>query len=267
MKVILVDDEPILLTHLEKLFKDIDGIQLIGMYSNPYQAIEAVLRDKPDVVFLDIEMPEINGIEVAEKIQNNLPLINIVFVTAYSEYAVKAFEINAVDYLLKPLNRNRLLKTVQRFQVNNNSKELPVQTPMVCCFQSFQFIDAQSQKLQVRWRTNKAEELFLFLLHNRQKPIRKEMILDLFWPETEWDRAYTHMYTTIYQIRKALKSANLHIKIKSLGESYILDLNGVKLDVDELEKGINQYPFVNSKTLTYHQNIMALYQGDYLAES
>lgn len=64
------------------------------------------MAHKPDVVFLDVEMPEISGIEVAEKLQSALPDVRIIFVTAYDEYAVKAFELHALDYILKPLVRN-----------------------------------------------------------------------------------------------------------------------------------------------------------------
>lgn len=267
MRTILVDDELLLLSHMEKLLTEIDDIQLIGMYNNPYQALEAILRDKPDVVFLDIEMPEINGIQMAEQIQNVHPSINIVFITAYSEYAVRAFEINAVDYILKPLKRDRLMNTIQRFKKDYSTKEAPTRSPMVCCFQSLQFTDAWSQKLDVRWRTNKAKELFLFLLQYRNQLIRKDVILDILWPEAEWDKAYTLIYTTIYQIRKTLETMNLPIKILSREDSYILDLNGVKLDIDEWENGIHQSPPVTSETLSYHQQIMNLYQGEYLAET
>src|SRR5690625_851803 len=73
-----------------------------------------ILSKKPDIIFLDIQMPGISGINLAEEIQCSLPETNIVFVTAYDEYAVRAFELSAIDYLLKPVRSNRLKDTIQR---------------------------------------------------------------------------------------------------------------------------------------------------------
>ncbi|WP_240613646.1 response regulator [Pueribacillus theae] len=269
MRAILVDDEPLILAHFEKIVKDIHGIEIIGVFINPNEALTAILQTKPDVVFLDIEMPELNGLEVAEQIQSSFPQTNIVFITAYSDYAVKAFELNAVDYLLKPVRHERLVETIRRLNKSNTHPKAPTRAPMICCFQSLQFkwSNDLSQKLDVRWRTNKARELFAFLVHYRQKPVRKDMILDLFWPDTDWDKGFTQLYTAIYQIRKTLGSINFDIRITSHENSYMLDLNEVKVDVDEWEKGINECSSVTRDTLPVHQKLIDLFQGDYLAEN
>ena len=96
MRVILVDDEYLALQYLSGLLGKFEDVELIGVYMNSYEALEAILRKKPAIVFLDIEMPEMTGVELAEQIQHSLPTTSIVFTTAYSEYAVKAFEVNAL---------------------------------------------------------------------------------------------------------------------------------------------------------------------------
>lgn len=269
MRAVLVDDEPLILAHLEKLLQEIKGIDVIGTYSNPHHALQWVEQNQPDVVFLDVEMPELSGIELAEKVVRLWPQINIVFVTAYSEYAVKAFELHAVDYLLKPVKRERLAETVRRFQLDTAEQQPVSSAPMVCCFQSLQFKQPgldQFHTVDVRWRTAKAKELFAFLLHHRQKPVRKDIILDLFWPETDESKGFTQLYTTIYQIRKTLKSLGIHINIASHDNYYVLDLNEVKLDVEEWEKGIASLSPITPATLEEHQALIDLYEGNYLED-
>src|SRR5699024_10415720 len=104
---------------LSKVIRELDAKKFI------YLDIE---EHKPhllaaDVLFLDIEMPNTNGLELAEKIIEVNPNIEIVFVTAYNEYAVQAFEVNALDYLLKPVKTERLAKTLARLDENNDSKK------------------------------------------------------------------------------------------------------------------------------------------------
>ncbi len=267
MKVILVDDEPLILAHLEKLIQKITGINIIGTYSNAHDVMEAIEHEQPDVIFLDVEMPEVNGIELAERIQSRWSQVNIVFVTAYSEYAVQAFDLNAVDYLLKPVSFERMVKTFSRLRKEDKASnhESTIER-MVCCFHSLQFKSPSQKNTNIRWRTAKAKELFAFLLQHRGKPISKDIILDLFWPETEIDKGFSHLYTTIYQIRKMLKTVNFNIKIISIDNNYVLDLNGVRFDVEYWEQQVSLLPSLTKETLPLYEEILEMYRGDYLAE-
>jgi DNA-binding LytR/AlgR family response regulator len=92
---------------------DIEGVELVGEAESGVQAVEMIEREKPDLVLLDIQMPELDGFEVIEALEEPPPII---FVTAYDEYAIRAFEVNALDYLLKPFSRERLEKAVCRAQ-------------------------------------------------------------------------------------------------------------------------------------------------------
>lgn len=116
MRVILVDDESIALDALSEILEGFAGIEIQGKYSSPKKFLEEVAAQKPDVVFLDIEMPVFDGFTVAEEMAHMVPDTRIVFVTAYNEYAIKAFEINAIDYVLKPISRERLSSTVNRLK-------------------------------------------------------------------------------------------------------------------------------------------------------
>jgi two-component system LytT family response regulator len=113
IKTIIADNEPLALQQLEKFLGEEDEIKLVASCRNGQTVLDAINEHHPALVFLDIEMPELNGIEVMETLGGeHLPFV--VFVTAFDEYAVKAFEVNALDYLLKPFNKKRFSETLER---------------------------------------------------------------------------------------------------------------------------------------------------------
>jgi two-component system, LytTR family, response regulator LytT len=111
---IIVDDEQLALEELNFLLGSIPEVRVIGQGSNGIEAIRLVEELEPDLLFLDIEMPGLNGFKVVEQLAKKDELPQIIFVTAYDQYAVQAFDVNAVDYILKPVERLRLEKAVQR---------------------------------------------------------------------------------------------------------------------------------------------------------
>lgn len=119
LKVLVVDDEPPARARLAQLLADCSAslpLEVVGQAEGGVAAIEAVGRLRPDVVLLDIAMPDMNGIEVARHLAQTENPPAIVFVTAFDEHAVKAFEVQAVDYLMKPVRSERLLAALQRAQ-------------------------------------------------------------------------------------------------------------------------------------------------------
>ena len=120
MKAILIDDERLARQELKNLLAVYPEIEIVGEANNVETAIESIKQLKPDVIFLDIQMPGKNGFELLEEI-SGVP--EVVFVTAYDEYAIRAFEVNALDYLLKPVQSNRLAETVKKILNKENSEK------------------------------------------------------------------------------------------------------------------------------------------------
>lgn len=113
IRALIVDDEPLARRRIHKLLSNEADIEMVGDCANGHEAIEAIHTQKPHLVFLDVQMPEIDGFAVLEAIEADaMPLI--IFVTAYDKYALKAFEVHAFDYLLKPFDRARFEKTLQQ---------------------------------------------------------------------------------------------------------------------------------------------------------
>jgi two-component system, LytTR family, response regulator len=106
IRVLLVDDEPLAREMIREMFKDDVEVEIVGECVNGREAVEAIQEHNPDLIFLDVQMPEVGGFEVLEALKS-LPMPHVIFVTAYDQYAVRAFEVHALDYLLKPFDRER----------------------------------------------------------------------------------------------------------------------------------------------------------------
>jgi two-component system LytT family response regulator/two-component system response regulator LytT len=114
LKAVLVDDEQLARDEMGYLLDQIGGVEVIGQAGNGVEALTTIDRLQPDVVFLDVQMPGLSGFEVARRLVGNEAASQIVFVTAYDQHAIEAFEVNAVDYLLKPVDQARLEVAVER---------------------------------------------------------------------------------------------------------------------------------------------------------
>jgi len=127
LRVVLVDDEKLSLDELSFILSKNSEIEIVGEYESPSAALEFIKRSKPEIVFLDIEMPEIDGFTLAQEICKLNFQVSIVFATVFDKYAIKAFEMNAIDYVLKPFSEKRLELTMDKIneKYNNNKDILP----------------------------------------------------------------------------------------------------------------------------------------------
>jgi DNA-binding LytR/AlgR family response regulator len=115
IRVLIADDEAPARNKMVRLLQNFPEVEVINVSSNGLDALENIQLLKPDVAFLDIEMPGLTGLEVAAQVPIDLP-VHIVFATAYNEHAIKAFEVNAIDYLMKPFSEERLKLTFERME-------------------------------------------------------------------------------------------------------------------------------------------------------
>jgi two-component system response regulator LytT len=116
MRALVTDDEKPARDELIYLLSKIEDVEIIGIAADGAETLQKVKELHPDVLFLDIEMPDASGVEIAREIASENSDIAVVFATAYDKYALKAFDVNAVDYLLKPFNEKRLAETIERLR-------------------------------------------------------------------------------------------------------------------------------------------------------
>jgi two-component system, LytTR family, response regulator len=123
MKAFLVDDEPIAIDRLRVLIKQHGRVEVVGAGSDPAEVLPAIRESAPDVLFLDIEMPGMSGFELLEQLGSPQPLV--VFTTAYDQYALDAFKVNSIDYLLKPIERGDLARAIAKLERVRHGAEAP----------------------------------------------------------------------------------------------------------------------------------------------
>ena len=116
MNCIIIDDEPLARAEMRSLIKEASTIEILGDFSNALTALEFLKTNDIDLIFLDIEMPLVTGLEFAEQLPKQSLII---FTTAYSQYALKSYELDAIDYLLKPIEKHRLEKAIQKAELYN----------------------------------------------------------------------------------------------------------------------------------------------------
>src|SRR5947209_11675835 len=115
LTTLIVDDEQLARDELHYLLKQLDGVEVVATGKNGVEAVSLIKEHSPDLVFLDVQMPGLDGFGVIKKlVDKKIPLPQVVFATAFDQYAVKAFEVNAVDYLLKPFDKKRVAQSIQR---------------------------------------------------------------------------------------------------------------------------------------------------------
>ncbi|MEG0451100.1 MAG: response regulator [Lysinibacillus sp.] len=272
MKIIMVDDESLPLARLKKLLlnSDIEGIEIVGEYMNPLKALEDIQILQPDVVFLDIEMPGLNGLVLGEKIQEILPNTQIAFVTGFDQYAIEAFNIHAIDYLLKPVQKERLLKTLHRLQKNFGEQPAKLKHSIsIELFGGIRGVLADGQVKMMKWRTAKAKELFAYMMYRHDEIIYRDTILDLLWPDSDIEKATKQLYTTIYTIRQTLKKyglTSINISSPLFDSGYKLTIDHVRIDVEDWLEQLKALQPLQPNTLAAHEHVFHAYKGRYLGE-
>ncbi|GIQ68779.1 response regulator [Xylanibacillus composti] len=276
MKAILIDDEKPALQHLERLLAADGRIHVSAAFTTVKEGLEYMRQaaDRPAVVFLDIGMPEMNGLEAAACILTIDSAVSIVYVTAYAEYAVEAFEVHALDYLLKPVQPSRLFKSIDRIVAEaqrtpvRQAADQALEEPVIQCFKRLVvYREGDNVRLPVKWRTAKARELFALLLHHKGSWMDKDYLLETLWPEQDPEKAMTYLHTSVSQSRKLIRDGFPGSSLDfSLG-SYRLNLDSRQTDVDEFLQLASLVKSVNSEQERGAcERMIALYKGDYLEE-
>lgn len=267
---IIVDDEKPALDVLRLLLEKTGQICVVGAFMSGADALVEMQSLKPDVAFLDIEMSDMSGLELAEGIIDIGIDIEIVFVTAYDKYALEAFRVNAIDYILKPFSSDDIAQAITRLKKVKPLpavSQMPVDKGRIYCFGRLSVFGAGCRDA-VKWRTSKTEELFAFMLQNLNSKVAKWRIMQVLWPECEIEKQLnTHLYTTVYKVKKTLLSANIKFSFTFTNGSYKMELPDVYIDAAEFEALTDDVITVSSASLDRYKRAFSLYRGNYLGEN
>ena len=188
MKAIIVDDELLCSEYLEDMLAGISDVEVTGCFQDVGRALFFMKDTKVDIVFLDIEMPQMNGIETARRMKAVNPGVCIIFVTGYDQYAMDAFKEDAVSYLLKPCSKEELIRAVQRARRLAGAPSVRVR---IRTFGHFAvFIDGRP----CRFTNNKAKELLAITVDWKGSAVTMEQAVNILWEDRPYDDAVKQLY-------------------------------------------------------------------------
>jgi two-component system, LytTR family, response regulator len=232
IRIAAVDDEMHVLERFERMVSEVKECEICGLFDTGEQLLSYIKEHPIDAVFLDIEMPGVNGLKLSHQILDMNENIDIVFVTAFNQYAVEAFELQAIDYILKPLTEERLGKTIGRILKTKRIVGHPGR-PFIQCFGDFEvFINGEA----LAWKNSKAKEILAFLVHKNGAPVNWEKIVDAVWPDFTFEKAQTNFHANTYLLRKRLTEAGISQIMESGRGNYRVVTDQVNCDIYQLEE-------------------------------
>ena len=215
MRAICVDDERILAEELAAMCMELPEIHEVKSFVWASDALDWLESNPVDLALLDIDMPEINGIQLAAKIKNKWPETAIIFITGYSQYAVDAFAVRAVGYLMKPVTRNALVADVS-YALSGKRKKLTGRV-IVRTFGSFDvFVDDKP----VKFKMAKCKELLAYLVDRQGSSVPRAELSSVIWEDRVYDRRQQkHLDTYIRVLRQTLKEYGIESMVEMQGGS------------------------------------------------
>ena len=237
MRIIAVDDEFIALEELEDTCRSLRIEDEIVKFNNPLDALGYVAKNKVDIAFLDIEMPVIKGIELAKRMKALSKNIRVIFTTGYSDHALEAFAVDAVDYVLKPYSAEAIKKAYDKALLIRDAVE-----ENHIFVRTFGFFDVFVDGKSVNFSSAKSKELLALLVDRNGGIISTEQAVSILWE----GRAYDETIQSLF--RKVLKSLRASLEESGISDILIDNRNQRSIDkskficdyYDFLEKGKNE---------------------------
>lgn len=252
MIVFIVDDEPLAVESLKlNISKAIDGDVRIETFTNPKNVSEQAQLLHPDMVFLDIEMPGTNGMDLAADIKLHIPGVIIIFVTAYSEYAFKAWELRVDGYLLKPASVEDIAVVLDDIRSKRRIESITEPLLKVRCFGRFEVFSGTHP---VQFKRSRAQEVLAYLVSVRGARVTSGELCGVLWEDSvdiSRKKAYLRQY--VQALREALEKCNAGDVLRHERDAY--SINPALVDCD-------YYRFLageNKEANAYHGEFMSQY--------
>lgn len=232
MRVMVVDDERLALRQFVMETEDLPGIELAGAFSNPLQALEYLKENPVEAAFLDVEMPELNGIALAEKMREISPDLVIIFITGYERYTLDALKVKADYYMTKPYDSRDISEVLERAKLLSARQKKRV---YIRTFGRFDlFIDGKV----AHFSNAKAKELLALCVDHRGGEVTIEEAVDKLWEDRSYDSRVKNLYRkAVMQIRQCLSAYGEEEIFSGNRGSCQIDTQKVDCDYYELLKG------------------------------
>jgi len=250
MKILAVDDEPLALRSIEGAILEAYPDALIKSFTMTSEALQELTEKgyRPDAVFLDIEMPDMTGVELAKRVKDICPRTNIIFVTAYSQYAMQAMQERPSGYVLKPATADKIRDEINNLRyplARDNQARLHVQ-----CFGDFEVF---SRQIPVAFSYHKTKELFAYLIDRRGAACNTETLCAVLW-EDQSDIENQKKY-----LRKLIADLSHTLEEIGAGDAFIKTRNSFSVSADQID--CDYYRMLKGDTSAINQ-----YTGEYMAQ-
>lgn len=239
MKIMIVDDEKLALKYFEIETAGIEDVEIAGAFCNPEEALEYAGKHELEAALLDVEMPGISGLILAEELRKINPQLVIVFVTGHEKYAIDTFRIKADYYLVKPYNREDLFDVLDRIRllVRRQKKKI--------CIRTFGRFDLFVEEKAVWFANTKSKELLALCIDHRGGMVSMEEAIDKLWENRVYDTRVKNLY------RKAVM--NLRQSLQEEGAEAIFISTRGACNIDSSKIQCDYYDFLEGKTSAIRQ--------------
>jgi two-component system LytT family response regulator len=260
LRAIIVDDEELSVKRLQRILAESDQIEICQTFLNPLEAYKFVQANPIEVAFLDISMPEINGMSLSSLLLAHDAAIDVVFVTGYDNYAVQAFDMSALDYLLKPVTAERLERTLVKLSKKQRSAAAVEPRITVLLFNGLKIYRTGQEPLKLR--SPKTEELFAYLAC--KKRVSREDVIDTLWSGMVPEKALKNLNSTLYYIRKAISTIQIGNYVQSDSHEIWIEESSIYCDLYEFEQVLKQIRLAPEQSADLFKRAEVLYAGELL---
>jgi two-component SAPR family response regulator len=257
----LIDDERPALDELSYLLRE-NAVEVIGSFQNTTGALDFILRENPDIVFLDIELRGVNGIDFGVELQNSAGAA-VIFVTAYPEYALEAFHAYPLDYIVKPVDEEHLARTLRHVRETTAARRADADSRLsIRCFGTLEITYGGRP---IRLPTKKTRELLAYLLCSEGTAIYRDDLMRLVF-RSDGQKSANNLRVSLFRVRKAFQEAGVGTDVFFIQEDLSAKLGGGVCDIVDFQRFLRSYTLITAKNAARAEQIAALVSGGLLTD-
>lgn len=266
VRTMIIDNDLAAINHLELTLNKVGLTNIISKETCGLEARENILKLRPELIILDSELKEIDSLALAKEVESKFQDTRFLFLTSREKINVEAFELNHVDFIVKPIEESKVIQSLKKLSPDFSTLNNEV-TQLIGCFKHLNYIElhrnGRFKQSNLNWRTRYAKEIFAYLITNHKVNVKKDELIQMLWPEFPTKEAYRNLYMHIHLIRQVLQEAGIPILINNHNDSYSLYMNGVETDYEFFLSQIERYKYVDLSKL---ERAMNLYRGHFLQD-
>jgi two-component SAPR family response regulator len=254
LRAVLIDDERPALDELSYLLEK-NSVEVIGCFQNTKGALDLITRERPELVFLDIEMRDVNGIDFGVELQNSAENTSVIFVTAYPEYALEAFRAYPLDYIVKPVDEERLAKTLRHVRETSVRRTCGGYRDFyIRCFGKF---DISCGADKVRFPTRKSRELLAYMLCNEGTMIYRSDLSQLVFGSGDSGKDANNLRVSLFRIRNAFYEAGVGKDKLLIRDDLSVDIADGVCDIVDFQRFIRNNLKINTGNISKAEKVAA----------